>query len=45
MQPRNNLSLAVVGTVSEMRRGEVRARGSFGEAAMFNFILPVKEDA
>jgi hypothetical protein len=45
MQPRNNLGLAVDGTVIEMRRGEVRARGSFGEAAWFNFILPIKEDA
>ena len=41
MQPRNNLGLAVDGTVIEMRRGEVWARGNFGEAAGLNFILPV----
>jgi signal transduction histidine kinase len=31
--------------VIEMRRGKVWARSNFGEAVMFNFILPVKEDA
>jgi signal transduction histidine kinase len=45
MQPRNNPGLAVDCTVIEMHRGEVPARSNFGEAAMFNFILPVKEDA
>jgi hypothetical protein len=42
MQPRNNLGLAVA---SEMRRGEVSDPSNFGEAVMFDFILPVKEDA
>jgi hypothetical protein len=45
MQPRNNLGLAVDGTVIEMHRGEVLARGNFGEEVWFDFIPPVKEDA
>jgi hypothetical protein len=45
MQPRNNPSPAVNGTVIEMRRSDNWARGNLGKAALFNFILPVKEDA
>ncbi len=45
MQPRNNLGLAEGCTVAEMRRSRVWARSNFGEAAWFNFILPIKEDA
>jgi signal transduction histidine kinase len=45
MQPRNNLGLAVDGTVIEMHCGEVWARSNFGEASWFNFRLPIKEDA
>ena len=45
MQLRNNPGLAVDCTVIEMHRGEVWARGNFGEDVGFDFILPVKEDA
>jgi signal transduction histidine kinase len=45
MQPRNNLGLAVGCSMIEVRSSKVWARSSFGEAAWFNFILPIKEDA
>ena len=41
MQPRNNLGPAGVCSVVEMRRGKVWAQSNFGEAAWFNFILPI----
>jgi hypothetical protein len=45
VQPRNNPELEVDCTVIEMHRREIPVRSSFGEAAWFDFILPVKEDA
>jgi hypothetical protein len=41
MQPRNNLDLAVGCSMIEMRRSRFWTRSNFGEAAWFNFILPI----